>query len=214
MSSEPDEQGVRLVDISPIDASLARLIADEAKHDEHSFLREWVAFLGPNGHLRNASHTQVGQQIAEIIREEAASVGLRSVKGGFVQIDASRTQRQTTAPISEMHEAASIQSLPAVRSSSGETANAVSDTRGSVIDGTSNEDRTTTRVSNEDGIAINTRESAANDTLRNTSDGDSCYKQSQDVRFSSSTPKEDGWGDHGWGASPLSGQPAEPQSGW
>lgn len=87
VAGEPGEYGVRLVDLSPTEASIARLIANQKRDDAGAYMHEWAAFLGPNGHLGSASHTQVGQEVAEIVRKEAAGLELKNVPWSIVQFD-------------------------------------------------------------------------------------------------------------------------------
>ena len=78
-----------------MEASVARLIAFQERNDNTSFLREWVAFVGPNGHLASASNSQIGQQIMAMVREHASAVGLVGVAGSIVVLDPVREGGET-----------------------------------------------------------------------------------------------------------------------
>lgn len=84
VSGEPDEHNIRLVDVSAVDASISRLTTAMEREDRSAFLREWVAFLGPDGHLSTARDSPVGMQVMAVVREEGRGVGLRRVRGGIV----------------------------------------------------------------------------------------------------------------------------------
>jgi hypothetical protein len=74
-------------DLSQLEASLSRLIANLDQGDQSAFLREWAAFLSPRDHLSTAQNTQAGMQIMALVREEGKGVGLKDVQDAIVQLD-------------------------------------------------------------------------------------------------------------------------------
>jgi hypothetical protein len=87
-----EESAPKPLDLTRTEASLSRLYANASRNDHSSFYREWTNFLVLGGHLDSEGHTSAGMKLAEVVRMEAAMVGLPEVVGSVVKFQEVKLQ--------------------------------------------------------------------------------------------------------------------------